>query len=73
MQDGRLMTGGHAPDPDVLVKCAIPGCSEILPPGEFEDHLLFHDEAVEEEPETLTADADDEGVYSVTALGEEPE
>jgi len=56
----------------VLVQCAIPGCGE--PPmseAEFEGHLLFHEDPVEQEPETLSADADDEGVYSVTSVGEE--
>jgi hypothetical protein len=39
--------------------------------AEFEGHLLFHEDPVEQEPETLSADADDEGVYSVTSVGEE--
>lgn len=52
----------------VLVQCSIPGCSEILPEPEFEAHLLFHPEPVEQEPVTLQGEVDEEGVYSVTSM-----
>lgn len=52
----------------VLVECAIPGCSEVLPEPEFDAHLLFHPEPVEPEPVTLQGEVDEEGVYSVTSM-----
>lgn len=72
VKNGRLFhrtTGKKRPESDTLIVCSIPGCVEFLPPGEYEDHLLFHAEPVEEPLETLSADADEEGVYSVTSVG----
>ena len=64
-------TGGATPK-KILFECSIPGCVEApMSAGEYDAHLLFHPDPIEEEPSTLSATADEEGVYSVTALGEE--
>lgn len=73
MENGRLMveetTGGKPPA--TLIQCSIPGCTEgPLPKPEFEAHLLFHADPVEEEPETIEAHVDEEGVHVVTVVGE---
>lgn len=69
VEDGLLIVRSPRGAPRAtLVACSIPGCSEILPEPEYEVHLLFHPDPVEDEPVTLVSAASEEGIYSVTSM-----
>lgn len=70
IKDGRFMVQER---PGILVKCQIPGCDQIMPEEDLFVHEVGHPDPVIPKPrvEMLVTSVDEEGVHSVTSLGEE--